>query len=82
VRPPGGGALLQDTERYKLINRLSTEHLKPVEYRYIDLDSQESKQEAIKAWEDYCLNGGEGETPHTTAHAPARTRTHAHATRS
>lgn len=54
------GHYLSDTERYKLINRLSTEHLKPVEYRYIDLDSQESKQEAIKAWEDYCLNGGEG----------------------
>jgi hypothetical protein len=43
-----------------LIGRLATGHLKPVEYRHIDLASPESTQEAVQAWEDYCANGGEG----------------------
>jgi len=51
---------LEAEKKYNILKSLETEHFKCVEHIYVDLNSQEQRQEAISQWKDYCKSGGEG----------------------
>jgi len=43
-----------------VIKQLESDHIKSVEYRFIDLNSQEDMAAAVDDWKSYCSSGGEG----------------------
>lgn len=58
------GAYMSAEDRYALIGRFESEHVKCVQYRFVDLQSAEDRRAAVAEWERYCLGtegGGRGE---------------------
>jgi len=54
------GSFCNAEKRYDLIKQFESERVKPVEYKIVDLNSEEQCQEAVDTWRKNCANGSEG----------------------